>query len=148
MFRDGEARVVAFRVGDERFAVELAGVDEVLDLPALRAVPDMPAAVLGLATIRGESATMYDARALFQIDGDAGTTALLFHRDGRRIGLVVGDIDEAFVVQQDTLRPAPGAESSNGLLMGVIRRGTDLVALLDARAIVDAAAATTEVQQS
>ncbi|HXD49721.1 MAG TPA: chemotaxis protein CheW [Gemmatimonadaceae bacterium] len=148
MFRDGEARVVAFHVGAERFAVELAAVDEVLDLPALRAMPDMPRAVLGLATIRGEPTTMYDAGALLEVTAAIGGTALVFRCSERRIGLVVGDVDEAFIVQEDAVRAAPGAESSNGMLMGVIRRGADLVALLDARALVDAAASTIEVQRT
>ena len=69
---------MAFHVGAERFAVELAAVDEVLDLPSLRAMPDMPRAVLGLATIRGEPTTMYDAGALLDaralIDAAASTT--------------------------------------------------------------------------
>jgi chemotaxis signal transduction protein len=148
MFRDGEARVVVFHVGAEHFAVELSAVEEALDLPPLRTMPDMPRAVLGLATIRGEPTTMYDAGVLLDVAGEAGATALLFRRGERRIGLVVGDVDEAFVVQEDAVRAAPGAESSNGVLMGVIRRGADLVALLDARALVDAAASITEVQRT
>ena len=148
MFRDGEARVVAFHVGAERFAVELAAVDEVLDLPALRAMPDMPRAVLGLATIRGEPTTMYDAGTLLDVAAATGATALVFRRAERRIGLVVGDVDEAFIVQEEAVRAAPGAESSNGMLIGVVRRGADLVALLDARVLADAAASTTEVQRT
>ena len=139
---------MAFHVGAERFAVELAAVDEVLDLPSLRAMPDMPRAVLGLATIRGEPTTMYDAGPLLDVGAAIGGTALIFRRAERRIGLVVGDVDEAFVVQEEAVRAAPGAESSNGMLMGVIRRGADLVALLDARALIDAAASTTEVQRT
>ncbi|MFI5230292.1 MAG: chemotaxis protein CheW [Gemmatimonadales bacterium] len=148
MFRDGEARVVAFHVGEERFAVELASVDEVIDVPSLRAMPDTPRAVLGLATIRGEPATMYDARVLLEVDGQPGTTALLFRRAHRRIGLVVGDVDEAFVIREAALRGAPGADSSNGLLIGVVRRGLELVALLDARVLVDVAVSTIEVQRT
>jgi purine-binding chemotaxis protein CheW len=148
MFRDGEARVVAFHVGAERFAVELASVDEVVDAPPLRAMPDTPRGVLGLATIRGEPTTMYDARVLLEVDGEAGATALLFRRANRRIGLVVGDVDEAFVIQEDALRGAPGADSSNGLLIGVVRRGHELVALLDAGVLIDVAASTIEVQRT
>ncbi len=148
MFRDGAARVLVFRLGVERFAVELAAVDEVLDAPPLRRVPDAPPSVLGIATIRGEMVTMYDTRAVLGVDGALGETALLFKHEGRRVGLTIEDVDEAFIADESELRSAPGSEASSGMLMGVIRRGRELVAVLDAGALVDAATSVTEGQRT
>jgi chemotaxis signal transduction protein len=45
----------------------------------------------------------------------------------------------AITVDEGELRPAPGATAADGILLGVLRRGTDLVAVLDANALLDAA---------
>ncbi len=148
MFDQGSSRLLVFRVGEERFAVELAAVDEVLEPPPLRPLPDAPHSVLGLATIRGELVTMFDAGALLEIDGAVGDTALLFRRNGRRIGVAISDVDDAFVAEQGDLRAAPGVESSNGILLGVIRRGAELVAVLDAASLVAAATSISEEHRS
>ena len=42
-----------FRIGTERFAVELACVEEAIDLPEVHHVPEMPPAMLGVITVRG-----------------------------------------------------------------------------------------------
>lgn len=145
--QNGEVRVLVFRLGTEHFALALAAVDEVLELTPLQHVPDAPPAVLGVATIRDELVMMYDARTVLEIDGELGETVLLFRRDGRRLGLVIGDVEESFVALEREVRPAPGGESSNGVLVGVILRDRELVALLDAAALVSATTFTPEAQR-
>ena len=71
MFRDGPERVLVFRVGAERFAVRLAEVDEVMDAPAVRPLPDTRAPMLGIATLRGELVPVYDARPLLDLEDGA-----------------------------------------------------------------------------
>ena len=50
MFRDGAEQLLVFQVGAERFAVALAAVDEAIEVPPLRPLPDAGATVLGVAT--------------------------------------------------------------------------------------------------
>jgi purine-binding chemotaxis protein CheW len=139
MFRDGSARLLVFRVGPERFAVSLESVDEVIDAPAVQRVPDSPSAVLGVYALRGALVTVYDPRPLLNVDAALGGAALLFRRDGRRVALAIDDVFDAITVDEGELRPAPGATAADGILLGVLRRGTDLVAVLDANALLDAA---------
>ena len=47
--RTGTAELLVFRIGVERFAVELRMVDEVIDLPKIHHVPEMPPAMLGVS---------------------------------------------------------------------------------------------------
>jgi purine-binding chemotaxis protein CheW len=144
MFRDGSERLLVFRVGTERFAVRLGAVDEVIDAPALQPLPDAGDTVLGLATLRGELVPIFDPRPLLHVGADVRGAVLLFVRDGRRVGLAIDDVFDAIVVEATDLRSAPGAEAADGILVGVIRRGTDLVALLDADALLDAATSVSE----
>jgi purine-binding chemotaxis protein CheW len=147
MFRDGAARLLVFRVGAERFGVELQAVDEVIDAPAVQPIPDAPVTVLGVATIRGELITVYDPRPLLRVrsrleeEGDGA--ALLFARDDRRVGLAIDDVYDAIRIEDGDLLKAPGggAAASDGILVGLIRRAGNLIGILDANALLDAAIA-------
>lgn len=148
MFRDGPERVLVFRVGAERFAVRLAEVDEVMDAPAVRPLPDRRAPMLGIATLRGELVSVYDARPLLDLTAAPaetdGSAMLLFARGAKRVGLAIDDVFDAITVEPDDLRSAPGTEAADGILIGVVRRDRDLIGVLDAGALLDAALAMTD----
>jgi purine-binding chemotaxis protein CheW len=143
MFRDGAARFLVFRIGAERFGVELPAVDEVIDAPSVQAVPDSPATVLGVSTIRGELITLYDPRPLLHVEGRLDGAALLFVRDDRRVGVAIEDVYDAIKVEDGDLLKAPGggADASDGILVGLVRRAGELIGILDANALLDAAIA-------
>jgi len=146
MFRDGSERLLVFRVGAERFALALSAVDEVVDAPEVRPLPDAAERVMGIATIRGALVTIYDPRPLLNVSGTVNDAALLFARGGARIGLAVGGVYDTVLVDRDDVRPVPGAEVSNKLLIGVVQRDRELIAILDAGPLLDAAVGADEVQ--
>jgi chemotaxis signal transduction protein len=137
MFRDGPERLLVFRVGPERFALALTAVDEVIDAPSVQPLPDSAATMRGVAALRGELVSIFDPRPLLNVGGDAHGAVLLFERDGRRIGLAIDDVYDAITVEEADLRSVPGSEAADGVLVGVVRRGSDLVAVLDAKALLD-----------
>ena len=144
MFRDGPERLLVFRVGAERFAVQLSAVDEVVDAPQVRPLPDTAQRVMGVATIRGALVTIYDPRPLLHVAGTVDDAALLFVRGDTRVGLVVGGVYDTVLVEQAEMRAAPSAEVSEKLLLGVVRRDRDLIAILDAGVLLDAAVGVAE----
>jgi hypothetical protein len=48
--RSGVVELLMFRIGTERFAVELSSVEEAIDLPDVHHVPEMPPAMIGVIT--------------------------------------------------------------------------------------------------
>lgn len=139
MFRDGAERLLVFRLGAERFGIALAQVDEVIDTPAANAIPDAHPGVIGVATVRGELVRLYDPSPVLRVGGDAERgAALLFRRGSRRIGLVVDDVQDALMVDETEIREVRGSDESDGVLLGVVRRGRDLIAVLDTSALLDA----------
>jgi chemotaxis signal transduction protein len=143
MFRDGVERLLVFRVGGERFGLDLRSVDEVIDAPAVQSIPDASRTVLGVATIRGELITLYDPRPLLRVEGRLDGAALLFMRDDRRVGLAIDDVYDAVAIDEAEFLKAPrgGADASDGILVGLVRRGGELIGILDANALLDAAIA-------
>ena len=147
MFDDGPEQLLVFGVGAERFGVSLAAVDEVIDAPPMREMPDSPRSVLGIATVRGTLVTIYDPRPLLSIDGLVNEAALLFQRGGTRVGLAVQHLYDTIVVEPSEVRPVPGAGSggTDKALVGLVRRGSNLIAVLDAESLLDAAASGGEI---
>jgi len=160
MFRDGTARVLVFRVGSERFAVSLPAVAEVIESPELQRMPDAPEHVRGVATLRGELLSVYDPLALLGVSGDGassnvprdsraetewvkGATLVFKHGGGHCIGLAVDDVYDAITIGQSELRGVPGSDGSDGALMGLVLRGSDLIGVLDVRALLDGVLAAT-----
>lgn len=156
MFRDGVARVLVFRVGGERFAVSLPAVAEVIESPELQRMPDAPEHVRGVATLRGELLSVYDPLALLGASGggasaqsvDTGETpevgaTLVFSRGGgHRVGLAVDDVYDTITIAESELRGVPGSDGSDGALVGLVLRGSELIGVLDVPALLDSVLAT------
>jgi purine-binding chemotaxis protein CheW len=147
MLASGSARLLVFQLGAEKFGIPLADVDEVLEAPAIQSIPEAPNVVLGIACVRGAWLVVYDPRPLLQLPpivragGRNGGAALLFMRDGKRIALVVDDVFDPLTLSDDEVRPPPAVGASDAFVTGVVRRGTELIALMDCRALLDAATA-------
>ena len=138
MFRDGIARLLVFQLGAERFAVALEAVDEVIDAPAVQPLPDASPDIRGIATLPGGLVTVYDPRRLLNTGAGIDGAALLFRRDDRRVALAVDEVCDALVVNEHELLGVPGGNGSDTMLIGVIRRGNELIAVLSANALLDA----------
>jgi purine-binding chemotaxis protein CheW len=145
MSRDNRMRVLVFRMGHERFGIPLSDVHEVLDAQPIQKVPDASGAVLGVTSIRGALTTVYDVRSLLSAGGAADGALLVFNRDDRRIAVAIDDVFDATVVEASELLAVPRRAASDGLLIGMLRRGSDLVAVLDTDALLTAA--TTDRQE-
>lgn len=138
MFRDGPERLLVFRVGAERFAVALSAVREVVDAPAINRLPDAAPSLLGVAMVRDELMPLYDARVILDVEqpGVAPGAALLFSADGRRVGLAIDDVFDPVMVEAQELRPMPGG-GTDAIVRGLVRRGGDLIAVLDDATLLD-----------
>lgn len=147
--REGRAELLLFRVGGERFAVELAAVDEALDLAgiAVHPVPGRHAGALGVVALRGALVPLYAAAAGLGVASGGRETALVFRRGGARVALLVDDAEDVLSADLALLRPPPhGAGERDGLLLGVLQHGSDLVGVLDAEALLAACRAETSLE--
>lgn len=139
--RSGLAEVLMFRVANEHFAVELGVVEEVIDIPPIHHVPEMPDAMLGVITVRGSLTSLYSPGRALGLPPAAGASALVFRRGRARVALSIDDVDDVVTLDLATLRDAPDPTSDRALVLGVARHGAGLIALLDAEALLGACAA-------
>ncbi len=134
--RGGSVDLLLFRVGRELFGVELDSVEEVLDLPELHRIPEMPDALLGVFTLRGALVSLFAPDVTLGVSLTERTSALVFAGEGRRVALAVDDVDDVLMLELSALRDVPSAEAGDGVLAGVVRRDRDLIAVLDVEALL------------
>jgi chemotaxis signal transduction protein len=115
-------KVVRFRAGDERYAVDLAHVVRVEAPGNLRALPDARPGVLGL--LPGAEAVPVVAAL-----GEGGRRVLVLEAQGKRFGLAVQEVSEVSVVAEVDLFPAPEGQEA-GVVLRVVREGGETQSLL------------------
>lgn len=137
--RTGVADLLMFRIGDELFATDLGAVEEAVELPEIHHLPEMPAAMLGAFNLRGRLTPIYSPAHVLGVPlRGTAAAALLVRANGRRMGLAVDDVEDVLQIDLATVREAPGIDDADGILLGVARHGSHLVALIDAEALVAA----------
>ena len=136
--RTGTVEMLVFRVGRERFGIELAAVEEAIDIPPVHHVPEMPPSMLGVITVRGTLTSVYSPTLALGLPIEDGTSALIFRRGRSRLAVVVDEVDDVSTLDLATLRDAPSLDAGDGLLLGVVRRHESLLALVDADALLAA----------
>jgi purine-binding chemotaxis protein CheW len=136
--RKGQAEILLFRVGDERFGIELAAVEEAIDIPPVHHVPEMPPAMLGVITVRGMLTSVYSPAAALGLTLHDGTSALIFRRERTRVAVVVDEVDDVTTLDLSLLRDAPMLDAGDGIVLGVVRQRDALLALVDAEALLAA----------
>ncbi len=136
--RSGQVDILLFRVGEERFGIDLAAVEEAIDIPPVHHVPEMPPAMLGVITVRGTLTSVYSPAEALGLSLHDGTSALIFRRGRSRLAVVVDEVDDVTALDLSSLRDAPGLDAGDGIVLGVVRQRDVLLALVDADALLAA----------
>src|SRR5437868_11926821 len=76
--RSGMVELLMFRIGAERFAVELSCVEEAIDLPEVHHVPEMPPAMIGVITVRGALTPVFTPDDALGVRVERRSAALIF----------------------------------------------------------------------
>jgi purine-binding chemotaxis protein CheW len=134
--RSGTVDLLMFRIGTERFAVELACVEEAIDLPDVHHVPEMPPAMLGVITVRGALTPVFTPDTALGVPVQGKGAALIFRAERGRFALAIDDVDDVMTLDLALLRDAPGSDVADSVVLGVARNEGVIVALVDADALV------------
>lgn len=121
-----EHQFVTFDVAGEMFAVPMAPVQEIIRVPEVARLPLAPAALDGLANLRGRVLPIVNLRRLFGIaerSSDEATRALVVNV-GQPLGFVVDRVASVVSIEPGELQPAGALQSvvRAEYLSGVIQR--------------------------
>lgn len=136
--RRGIVELLVFAVGGEWFGVELARVEEAVDLTTVRHIPEMPPAMIGVTTFRDALTPVFGPEGALGLAPGGRSSALVFRRERGRIGIAVDDVDDVHTLDLANLKDAPGTDAADGILLGVLRYRDGLLALVDAESLITA----------
>ena len=130
--------LLLLRQGAEYFALELTAAVEAMELPALAPLPGAPASLLGMLTDRGAAIPVFAASRILEVESrGTGDEVLVIVRDGeRQVGMVVDEVEDVIMADLTTMQQPMDSMRGDAVVRGVVRAGTRLVAMLDARAVV------------
>lgn len=137
---EGETQYVTFSLGNERFAVPVAMVREILDYRDAFKIPNGPDYLLGLTDVRGQGVPTIDLRHRLGLERIAPTpnTRILVvdvPLPGRilSLGLVADRVYEVtpFSSHQVEAPPDIGVQWRSEYIQGVVRREDGFVVLID-----------------
>ncbi|MFO1470791.1 MAG: chemotaxis protein CheW [Turneriella sp.] len=101
---------VAFRLGQEDYAVDILQVQEIIRLENITWLPRKPAYILGIINLRGEIIPIVELRTKFGLKGIPATKStriLITQIEGRLVGLVVDMVHEVLDVLQSQIDTEP-----------------------------------------
>ncbi len=130
--------VLCFAIAQERYALPLAELAEVLPLAAWTPVPGVPQHLLGVTNVRGDIRPVLNLHAMLSLpepaEGD-DAYAVYLRTSGREIGLRVDSLDRiGFIETAGLTRPQ---KSGNGLPQRYVAGITaDTLILLDTRQLL------------
>jgi chemotaxis signal transduction protein len=135
-------RVLVARVGRERIAFPVESLREVVDAPAVRAVPLAPAGIAGQMALREAHLPVLDPAVLIGSARDtAGAGVALVLREPA-VALWVDDAQDIWEREDAERREVPSGTDRLGVLQALLQRGEEVAAVVDPAALSRAAVAT------
>ncbi|RZA06885.1 MAG: purine-binding chemotaxis protein CheW [Proteobacteria bacterium] len=128
-------KYLSFSLGNERFAIPLLKVREVIAPPLTTSIPKAPAYCLGFMNLRGEIITVLDLRLKLGIAGVKGPElALLICEIGNiSVGMLVDQINQVIAPRAGEIGNPPDSGRLNSAMSiaGVYRDQAGLILFLD-----------------
>jgi purine-binding chemotaxis protein CheW len=130
---DDETDVLEFSLGEGRYCVDIAHVDEIVDANEdVTAIPNSDAHVVGVVDLRGQTTTVVDPRVKLDEDGETEGTRIVVLSEHDATGLLVDDVAEAEAVAEADVDDS----AASGTTRGVVRRDDRFVVWVDPDALV------------
>lgn len=131
---------LTFYLDNEIYALDINRVREVLDLPRITHVPNMPDFMRGVINLRGKVVPVVDLRKKFNLADTEDTvkTCIIiiemnFEGQLSLIGAVADSVQEVIRLDDAVIEPAPsiGNRLRSDFILGMINRDGEFMIILD-----------------
>jgi purine-binding chemotaxis protein CheW len=128
-------RYLCFNLGKEEFALPLLTVKEVIGMPDLTPIPQMPPHFLGMMNLRGNVITVLDLRNKMGIKPQLSEeqTVIILELGHLHLGCVVDCVNSVMNLTDDQILEKPHMENTktSQSIIGVIKKSESLILLID-----------------
>jgi purine-binding chemotaxis protein CheW len=127
---ESEIRALLFLVGDEKYAIDIGRIAEIVTNPLWTPVPGAPPSLLGVIQVHGEICPLWSLARLIGVGETAPGAALVLRVSGSVAAVAVTAVREIGAFRRDDFAPSGG---KSPMVKGI---GPGLVAWLDAEEIM------------
>jgi purine-binding chemotaxis protein CheW len=134
------SQYMTFKLGDELFAINVAQVREVLEVPLITRVPTAPKYMRGVVNVRGQSIPVVNLRTRFGLSAGAETVqtriiVMELELDGEVavLGGMADSVHEVIELEPANINPPPriAMRWRSEFIQGMGKRGDDFIIILD-----------------
>lgn len=137
---DTPHQFLTITLGDEHFAIEIAKVREVMDLPQITAVPRMPDYFVGVINLRGNILSVADLSRLVGIESTQlpeerciVIVEIQSDENSFQMGIIADSVREVIFIDPDSIEPPPqvGLNLDADFVNGITGHDEGLIILLN-----------------
>lgn len=144
----GGTQYLTLRLGDEEYAIDILGVQEIKGYSAITPIPHAPPHIKGVINLRGTVVPVVGLRERFglpTIEYDKFTVIVVAKVGAKIVGIVVDAVTDVLTISRSELDAPPefGSGVDTSFMIGVAKTAERLVIVLDAeKALRDSLDAT------
>ncbi|PIB34536.1 hypothetical protein BFP72_03475 [Reichenbachiella sp. 5M10] len=137
-----DVQLIVFKMGGERYAIEIDRIKEVVHTPRISKIPHAPDFIKGVGNVRGSVMVVLDLGLKFGIDESTETKQfiLVIHNDEFKAGILVDEVPLAMKVPGDNIVSSSGLLRNTSLdetyIKGIIKTEQDMIIFIDIAELV------------
>lgn len=128
-------RFLCFNLEKEEFAIPLISVREVIGVPDVTPVPQVPAYFLGIMNLRGQILSVMDLRTKLGVKSSRSeeTAVIILDLGEYQLGVMVDQVNSVVELTESDIAEKPPMDSSkiSDMITGVFRKNEKLILMLD-----------------
>jgi purine-binding chemotaxis protein CheW len=136
----GSRELIAFRIGDQEFCVNIMSVREIRGWTTATPMPHAPAYMLGVINLRGAVLPIVDLSArLGMMDAEPTDRHVIIVAQvkSRVVGLLVEAVSDILTITDDTIQPVPEVSSDieKQYARGILAIDTRMICMIELDAL-------------
>lgn len=137
-----EMQYVVFKLGQERFCVDIANVSGITEYREITGVPNSPSYIEGVVNLRGDIIPVVNLKKRFnikEVERSEETRIININFNGKDIGFIVDEASQVLRITSDNIDPAPDIiKGKNGAyIAGIAKIDNQIAIVLDLENIFD-----------
>ncbi|NQZ77382.1 MAG: purine-binding chemotaxis protein CheW [Ekhidna sp.] len=127
-----------FRAGKEEYAVPINLVKEVVPIPEIAPLPQMPNHILGMSNVRGNIFGIIDLGVFFRSSDDfenEGKYLLVIDHEVYQMGIMIPDVPDTMMVAESMIEQLSTStiktQTGQKYLKGIIKKDQRMIILFD-----------------
>lgn len=137
---NGMIELIAFRIGDQEFCIDVMSVREIRGWTPATAIPYAPAYVLGVINLRGAVLPIMDLSARLGMKPAEPTVRhviIVTQVNRNTVGLLVDAVSDIVTINEETIQPTPevSSELQKQFARGILAIERRLVCLIELEAL-------------